>query len=790
MKFSEMVARATGGLAPYPYQERLAALGLPDVLEVPTGAGKTLAASLPWLYRRTMHDDPRVREATPRWLVIVLPQRALVEQTARVVEGWMDNLGGAVPVHLLMGGEDADDHSWRRDPASERIFVGTQDMVLSRLLMRGFAEHPARWPMTFGLFNNGVQLVFDEIQLLGPGLPTSLQLQALREGLGTAQPCRTMWMSATVDRRQLSTVDFDREPAVVGLGDDDRAGRLRTRLAAGRTVRRLDVTDDPRRYARDLAAQAAREHRARTRTLVVVNTVERAVAVYDALVKLATAARMVLLHSRFRPGDRATHLDDALGEPGAAGTIVVATQVLEAGVDVTSTTMITETAPWSSIVQRAGRCNRDGGAQDARLLWTPPPTGKASHLPYQAEDLARAEKVLSSLDGRAVTSEELAAVAPESEVPLHPVLRRRDLLDLFDTAPDLSGNDIDVSPFVRDQDNRTVAVAWRALDTGPDAPAPARNELCPAPIGQVRDLVTGTPGRGRVLDRATGQWRPAGRDDVRPGAVIVLDSARGGYLPDRGFAPESTAAVAPVELPEEPGRPDALDDDPTSRGFARWVPLEEHLADVEREAAELLDDFGDTPGLTPAQRAAIALGGRYHDIGKAHPTFQAALREANPEHPPPGDGPWAKSPGRRRLRHDPPHFRHELAGALLLVDGGLRLLDGVPEADLVTYLVLAHHGKVRVTVRGRPDEKSGRMLGVTEGDTTLACGIPGTGDLPAHTLSLGATELGAGSLTGRALAMRDRPDLGPFRLAFCEAVLISADWRASGRYDREAQGEG
>ena len=88
---------------------------------------KTLAAVLPWLYRRTAHPEPDVRVGTPRWLVIVLPQRALVEQTVRVIRGWLANLESRVPVHVLMGGEDADDSRWRYEPATERIFVGTQD---------------------------------------------------------------------------------------------------------------------------------------------------------------------------------------------------------------------------------------------------------------------------------------------------------------------------------------------------------------------------------------------------------------------------------------------------------------------------------------------------------------------------------------------------------------------------------------------------------------------------------------------------------------------------------------
>ena len=72
-----------------------------------------------------------------------------------------------------------------------------------------------------------------------------------------------------------------------------------------------------------------------------------------------------------------------------------------------------------------------------------------------------------------------------------------------------------------------------------------------------------------------------------------------------------------------------------SRG--RWVPLGEHLADVEREARATLDGLG-AGDLTLAQREAVALAGRYHDLGKAHPTFVASLERADPAHPPPVAG--------------------------------------------------------------------------------------------------------------------------------------------------------
>ncbi|MGE5695059.1 MAG: DEAD/DEAH box helicase family protein [Candidatus Sericytochromatia bacterium] len=265
MSFEAFVAKATGEqVRPYRYQTALAESGLPEVLRAPTGSGKTLAAVLPWLYRRIAHPDRNVRKATPHWLVVVLPQRTLVEQTVESARAWVEALGAPVGLHVLVGGEDSGDHEWKMHPDIERIFVGTQDMVLSRLLMRGFAEFRSAWPMSFGLLHAGVQFVFDEVQLMGPGLPTSLQLHGLREALGTALPCRSMWMSATIDVVELRTVDLHRPLSVVDVTEG--AGELARRMAATRRLGRLDLGADPRQYPAALAARALAEHRPGTRT--------------------------------------------------------------------------------------------------------------------------------------------------------------------------------------------------------------------------------------------------------------------------------------------------------------------------------------------------------------------------------------------------------------------------------------------------------------------------------------------------------------------------------------------
>ena len=51
-----------------------------------------------------------------------------------------------------MGGEDSGE--WDIHPEREAILIGTQDMLLSRALNRGYGMSRYRWPMHFGLLNN------------------------------------------------------------------------------------------------------------------------------------------------------------------------------------------------------------------------------------------------------------------------------------------------------------------------------------------------------------------------------------------------------------------------------------------------------------------------------------------------------------------------------------------------------------------------------------------------------------------------------------------------------------
>jgi CRISPR-associated endonuclease/helicase Cas3 len=83
-RYSEFFRTATldsnsqKGHDPYPFQIRLATgEKLPELIDIPTGLGKTDAVVLAWLWRRRFAGQEK-RRATPRRLVYCLPMRTLV----------------------------------------------------------------------------------------------------------------------------------------------------------------------------------------------------------------------------------------------------------------------------------------------------------------------------------------------------------------------------------------------------------------------------------------------------------------------------------------------------------------------------------------------------------------------------------------------------------------------------------------------------------------------------------------------------------------------------------------
>lgn len=848
--------------SPYPWQT---SLGVEDscadrVLRIPTGFGKTAGTALAWLFNRCVRRDER----WPMRLVFCLPMRVLVEQTERVLEELVRKANLDVPVFTLLGGREA--ARWVDRIDRPAILVGTQDMLLSRALNRGYASARGLWPMEFGALHHDVLWVADEVQLMDTGLATTTQLAAFRRedaanGRPRFRPAFTWWMSATLQQNWLSTVDFRAAlelprtaipPAarVGGLWDVRKSLTLRRDLGAPEEIARL----------------ALGAHREGELLLVIVNTVDRATKVFTGLEKLRKKEKkgveLKLVHSRFRGAERRRweFLRKNADRP-PEGRILVATQVVEAGVDVSASVLVTDLAPWSSLVQRFGRAARYAGESGEVFVVGDTPAKEADARPYELGALAAAAEALADLakadaDAGPANLERFEERLAEGDgarlailYPYEPahVLRRPDLDDLFDTSADLSGADLDVGRYIRSGDERDVSVFWRSVEAEPgrlsEVPWPSRDELCAVPVGELRKFLEKEDRKAYVLDYLSGKWaRRRAKDRLVPGMTVLLAADAGGYRTEAGWDPTSKDGAPPLPTPsdEYPMVEASLasDDDALSIA-AGYKTIRLHGHEAALEAARLASAFGLPPDLS----RILSLAARWHDAGKAHDTFQAAISDAargrDPHFGKRND--LAKAPSSAFLRPpypDRPGFRHELASTLMLFEvlrrrapehpgllgahAELLSLTGTAavevshadhieshpladelatltaeELDLVAYLVCSHHGKVRGRWASTPQDmeaEHGGIHGVVSGDVTPAFALPDAHgkpvEVPSVTLSLAAAALGVGarygaSWTDRSSRLLDRH--GPFALAFLETVLRVADWRASALPAEDAQ---
>ncbi len=819
------------------------------LIRIPTGFGKTAGTVLTWLYHRVVHDNLE----WPTRLVLVLPMRVLVEQTCATVKNWLSKaqLEGQVDAHLLMGGVEGGD--WVLHPERPTVLIGTQDMLLSRALNRGYGAGRARWPMDYGLLHQDSLWVLDEIQLMDTGLCTATQLAAFRAQKVPDQermrrPQATWWMSATLQPQWLRTADtapyLDDWGAPLAIPATARQGGL---FAVQKQLTRAPQAD--------LAMVAYERHRPGTLSLVIVNTVDRANQVFEQLEKKKgkkkdTGPELRLVHSRFRGQERAQWRESFLNREAnipEAGRIIVATQVVEAGVDISAQLLVTELAPWPSLVQRFGRCARYAGETGQVVVGSAPQTEKDA-LPYFLAAVQAADQALGQLPAPEVGpaalenfEESLAADFLQQLYPYDPghVLRPVDFQELFDTAPDLGGAQLDISRYIRSGEDRDLTLFWRDPPQE-DAPPPGRDELCPVAVGEAKKWLAdkkeawvhdyqGPDARGKrqkawiKLDGNNREQR------LYPGVVVWVDRKVGGYDSERGFRANLTEAVTAVAAPTPTWfERAAQEEDNDDLSFAQWQTVADHGYQVAQELAQIAESLA----LPMPWRPLLSLAGRWHDAGKVHFTFQDAIKEEARKEVPLGarrdlakapDGSW-----RRPAYPERPGFRHELASTLALFEVLFQtqpdhpalqgpyqelfgLLKETPEKpdqplvhplaeelkklsaddfDLVAYLVVSHHGKVRTrwaaTAKDQMHADSLRIHGVEDGDTLSALELSDQGGahhpLPDLTLHLDAAAMGVNARYGNAWTARVaqlRRRWGDFNLAYLEALLRAADWRAS-----------
>lgn len=733
-----------------------------------------------------------------------------MEQTEKKAKMWLENLGllaetagddtladangwgrwtgdaevdkTRIAVTVLMGGESKD--NWDLYPERDAIIIGTQDMLLSRALNRGYGMSRYRWPVHFGLLNNDCLWVMDEVQLMGNGLATSTQLQLFQEKFWKpAVECHFLWMSATPAKGMFHTRDRE-DYNMAEIPENKVLGLLEEKtmdipsLVAEKSVAILKNEPKIRSKARN-GLLDYHYNKPGNFTLVVLNTVKSAQRWFNeirAAIENQDPTEVILLHGRMRHCDRISLMNRILdfnekqkdGKQDRLGLIVVATQVVEAGLDVSADYLWSEIAPWSSVIQRLGRLNRRGlEKQKGACAWFWESKDEAAEDapnknrigPYEKKEIKAASNLLKSLESliksgkiyRVALDEVLNSENSEDarQITHNIVIRPPDLYDLFSTEPDIAGGFTNISQYVRDADkDADVQVFWGDFESKPLKDLSERRDiLCRVQVYALRKFLETSKSSSWVWNQEVGEYERVLGEGLCPGMTILLAAKSGGYSEELGWT--GNRDDRPEYGLAEKKPPKSFSDDDGSE--SDWLALETHLRDSEDLAGNLVRSLS----LAEIYGDAVVKAAKWHDVGKAHYRWQGAIKAMHDrlilkfqnlpidlrddiasivKEPEVG---WmhlfAKFPEWNELveknlrmnRQDAykimkilrtrfePGLRHEAASSLAAWQ---YWIEGTNELNaLSVYLIAAHHGKVRTVLRSR-DKDSRDIFGIRPGD--------------------------------------------------------------------------
>ncbi len=392
----------------YGYQERVDELvrqGKNVILQAPTGAGKTRAALFPFL---AAWRDPDAA-GLPRQCTYCVPLRVLANQFEaeyrHIVADYATRYGlkHVRGVRLQTGGRP-DDRKFEGD-----LVFTTIDQFLSSYLTIPYSLSNRQANLNAGALISSY-LVFDEFHLFpidesGNGaLATTLHVLKMLEGITPF-----VLMTATFSEAMLRRLCVELDAVPVTLTQDE-VDAIPSQQGKQRRYRYVAQELTPQGVVSDFV-----QHQ-RHRAIAVCNTVKRARELAAALRADPALAgvHVELLHSQFYARDRAAK-EEAIrrefGEDRSQRTwgpaILVATQVIEVGLNTTCDVLHTELAPASAVIQRAGRCARFTGESGTVLVYDVPlnEQGMREWAPYIDSPPTEQSQVSGQTTGQAEVCE-------------------------------------------------------------------------------------------------------------------------------------------------------------------------------------------------------------------------------------------------------------------------------------------------------------------------------------------------------------------------------------------------
>lgn len=320
-------------------------------LTAPTGSGKTLAALRGGLViRKRLQENWGV----PPRILYALPFINLIEQTVGVFERVLSGHPEfpKSPERFLLPHHHLADVRYRGEeeerPVREALLLAEdfESEVVVTTFVQVFHTLLGYENRMLKKFHNviGSVLILDEPQQFPAEYWNALgwMLNLLKEEVGVT----SILMTATQPEIPVKAVELVKDGTA-------KAFWIRSRYEV------QDLEDDLEVQVRDMADRGVRQ-------LVVVNTIRTSLELWDRFALLDVprfylSTNILPLHRR----ERVEEIRRLLQEGGPL--LVVATQVVEAGVDLDFDVVYREHAPLDALIQAAGRCNREAKRSSGRV---------------------------------------------------------------------------------------------------------------------------------------------------------------------------------------------------------------------------------------------------------------------------------------------------------------------------------------------------------------------------------------------------------------------------------------
>lgn len=363
------------------------------ILSAPTGAGKTWAALISYLKSRLEGEAfvDRVFYALPLRSLATSLFSSTLEACKNVFEVNNSPVASRNDCKeiciTIQTGEQQGDKYFQGD-----ICFTTIDQLLAGYLNIPLSLSPGMANINAGAYI-GSLIVLDEVHLLDPARSFATVLEMINRLKPYTQ---FLLMTATLSTAAIKIlkeyIDADVitvAPAELGVMPSHR-----------------DKEREYRWVEEPVSAGNILQHHGNGRTIVVCNTVGKAQKVYQNIKeKLPAGCKIILLHSRFFPEDRHSkenQLASYLGSKASkTNVILVATQVIEAGLDISADNLHTELCPANALLQRAGRCARYCAPRNKGIVWVheldQTPNGQYKLGPYRMESAELVRKTREAI---------------------------------------------------------------------------------------------------------------------------------------------------------------------------------------------------------------------------------------------------------------------------------------------------------------------------------------------------------------------------------------------------------